>query len=38
VGALHDAAALIKLGNSASRAAGTIKASARFGTQRPTSI
>ena len=38
VGALHDAAALIKLGNNASPAAGTIKASARFGTQRPTPI
>jgi Subtilase family len=32
VGALHDAAALVKLGTRAASAAGTIKASARFGT------
>ena len=35
LGALHDAAALVKLGTSATPGAGTVRASARFGTSAP---
>jgi hypothetical protein len=34
-GALHDASALVKLGTSAASGAGTVSASARFGTSQP---